>query len=188
MPKETAASRTSSTWAVRAPSALAGYGSYGLNGNIDNNFKAFAPRLGIAYQLTPKTVVRLGYGRSYDIGVFGSNFGHTVTQNLPVLLKQNLNATSLHPAASREHKFPLFFLDTGPLDPNRANLPGDSFQWADSVFAPWADRSAVSHIRPTEQTSAAGRCLECHGATSTHQHDFDRSGLRGQQGNARLRR
>ena len=30
------------------------------------------PRLGIAYQLTPKTVVRMGYGRSYDIGVFGS--------------------------------------------------------------------------------------------------------------------
>ena len=74
---------------------VAGVGAYGLNGNVDNNFKAFAPRVGIAYQLTPKTVVRMGYGRSYDIGVFGSNFGHTVTQNLPVLLKQNLNATNL---------------------------------------------------------------------------------------------
>ena len=29
--------------------------------------------------------VRMGYGRGYDIGVFGSVFGHNVTQNLPVL-------------------------------------------------------------------------------------------------------
>src|SRR5207253_1083530 len=73
---------------------VAGFGPYGLNGNVDNKLTAFAPRLGVAYQLTPKTVVRAGYGRSYDIGVFGSNFGHTVTQNLPVLLKQNYDATT----------------------------------------------------------------------------------------------
>ena len=53
------------------------------------NWKNFGPRLGIAYQLTPKTVLRMGYGRSYDIGVFGSIFGHAVTQNLPVLAVQN---------------------------------------------------------------------------------------------------
>ena len=33
-------------------------------------------------------MVRMGYGRSYDMGVFGSNFGHAVTQNLPVLAAQ----------------------------------------------------------------------------------------------------
>src|SRR5258708_32609682 len=71
-----------------------GFGPYGLNGNVGNDLHAFAPRLGIAYQATPKTVVRMGYGRSYDIGVFGSNFGHTVTQNLPVLLKQNYDAST----------------------------------------------------------------------------------------------
>ena len=38
----------------------------------------------------------MGYGRSYDIGVFGSNFGHTVTQNLPVLLKQNYDASTFN--------------------------------------------------------------------------------------------
>jgi outer membrane receptor protein involved in Fe transport len=73
---------------------VAGYGKYGLNGNIDNSWKAFAPRLGVAYQVTPKTVVRLGYGRSFDMGVFGSNFGHAVTQNLPVLVNQQVNATN----------------------------------------------------------------------------------------------
>ena len=45
----------------------------------------WAPRLGVTYQINDKTVIRAGYGRSYDIGVFGSTFGHTVTQNLPVL-------------------------------------------------------------------------------------------------------
>jgi outer membrane receptor protein involved in Fe transport len=69
---------------------IAGYGKYGLNGNIDNSWKAFAPRLGFAYQVTPKTVVRMGYGRSFDMGVFGSNFGHAVTQNLPVLANQQV--------------------------------------------------------------------------------------------------
>src|SRR6202011_4927810 len=47
---------------------VAGFGGYGLNGNVQNTLNAFAPRFGIAYALTPKTVVRMGYGRSYDIG------------------------------------------------------------------------------------------------------------------------
>ena len=51
----------------------------------------WAPRLGATYQLTDKTVSGAGFGRSYDLGVFGSLFGHTVTQNLPVLAGQNIN-------------------------------------------------------------------------------------------------
>src|SRR5438445_1171771 len=69
---------------------VAGYDGISMNGSTRNNYKLFAPRIGIAYQLTPKTVVRMGYGRSFDIGVFGSLFGHTVTQNLPVLANQSL--------------------------------------------------------------------------------------------------
>ena len=69
---------------------VAGNGGISSNGNTRYATKAFAPRLGVAYQVGPKTVVRLGYGRSFDIGVFGSLFGHTVTQNLPVLANQNL--------------------------------------------------------------------------------------------------
>jgi outer membrane receptor protein involved in Fe transport len=71
---------------------VAGYGGISMNGSTKNNWTQFAPRLGIAYQVTPKTVVRMGYGRSYDIGVFGSLFGHTVTQNLPVLANEQLNS------------------------------------------------------------------------------------------------
>ena len=73
---------------------VAGNGPIGLDGNINNSLKAFAPRLSFAYQFDPKTVVRIGYGRGFDIGVFGSNFGHVVTQNLPVLANQSLTDTN----------------------------------------------------------------------------------------------
>ena len=86
---------------------VAGENGIGLNGNIDNKWSYLAPRVGIAYQLTPKTVVRMGYGRSYDMGVFGSNFGHSVTQNLPVLASQ-----FVQPAVP--NKFAAFTLDQGP--------------------------------------------------------------------------
>jgi len=77
---------------VQGIGRVAGYGPYGLNGNIGNDWHAFAPRIGLAYQLYEKTVIRAGFGISYDMGVFGSNFGHSVAQNLPVLLSQQVNA------------------------------------------------------------------------------------------------
>ncbi len=53
--------------------------------------KGFDPRIGLMYQVDEKTVIRAGYGRSFDTGVFGSIFGHVVTQNLPVLANQSIN-------------------------------------------------------------------------------------------------
>ena len=87
---------------------VAGYGGIGMNGNTANNYKLFAPRLGIAYEINPKTVVRMGYGRSFDIGVFGSLFGHTVTQNLPVLANQTINGPT------NDNKTPAFNFTVGP--------------------------------------------------------------------------
>lgn len=94
---------------------VAGYGPYGLNGNINSYLGAFAPRVGIAYQVKPKTVIRMGYGRSFDIGVFGSNFGHAVTQNLPVLLHQEMNPSDTNPLAINGN-VPAYQMDaaTGP--------------------------------------------------------------------------
>jgi hypothetical protein len=68
-----------------------GYGLIGSHGYQDMNWHEFAPRVSVAYQLTPKTVIRTGYGWSYSLGVFGNNFGHNVTQNPPVLLNQTLS-------------------------------------------------------------------------------------------------
>src|SRR5437879_182092 len=89
---------------------VGGFGPYGLNGNIRNYVGAFGPRVGIAYQLRPKTVVRIGYGRSFDIGVFGSNFGHAVTQNLPVLVHQAIQAHDIN-AASINDNVPAYQMD-----------------------------------------------------------------------------
>src|SRR5439155_331030 len=93
---------------------VGGFGPYGLNGGINSYLGGFAPRLGIAYQVRPKTVVRIGYGRSFDIGVFGSNFGHAVTQNLPVLVNQNVSATSNVNPNARNDVIPAFTLTSGP--------------------------------------------------------------------------
>lgn len=87
---------------------VAGIGGIDRNMNVENTFTNFAPRVGIAYRPRDKMVVRLGYGRSYDIGVFGSIFGHSVTQNLPVLGRQQLRGPGGSDFASA------FTLATGP--------------------------------------------------------------------------
>jgi hypothetical protein len=112
----------------------------------------------------------MGYGRSYDIGVFGSNFGHTVTQNLPVLLKQNYNAstftdatspnpacnttnTILNPTATpcSAHLVPLFSLDAGPNVSPGIN-PADAFPAVPSNgFIPLTSQLSGTHIRPIRQ-------------------------------------
>jgi hypothetical protein len=71
-----------------------GYGQNGSHGYQNMNWHNFAPRFGIAYQITPKTVIRTGYGWSYSLGTFGSTFGHNVTQNPPVLANQSIDQTA----------------------------------------------------------------------------------------------
>ena len=94
---------------------VAGEGPFNTSGNVQNKLTAFAPRLGLAYQVTPRTVVRMGYGRSFDIGVFGSNFGHTVTQNLPVLVNQSISVSNLPgKSGASDNLLPVFTLNQGP--------------------------------------------------------------------------
>ncbi len=96
---------------------VAGYGSYGSNMGQSIAKNTYNPRIGIAYQINDKTVFRAGYGRSFDIGVFGSIFGHSATQNLPVLANQSLgndNATNVAYA---------FNLATGPTAPPVTSVP-----------------------------------------------------------------
>src|SRR6202165_6159062 len=125
---------------------VAGYGGVGSNGSVKNDWHAFAPRVGIAYQATPKTVIRMGYGRSYDIGVFGSNFGHTVTQNLPVLLKQNYDASAFNPLAAGR-KVPVFLLDNGPIAATLPAVPPDAI----IPFSALGGQVGGPHIRPPKQ-------------------------------------
>jgi hypothetical protein len=71
-----------------------GVGQVSDHGIQEMKWTNFAPRIGVTYQVTPKTVIRAGYGWSYSVGVFGTLFGHNVTQNLPVLAYQNLSAST----------------------------------------------------------------------------------------------
>ncbi|HEY7307121.1 MAG TPA: TonB-dependent receptor [Bryobacteraceae bacterium] len=103
--------------------AIAGVNGTPLNGNVQNSFTNLAPRLGIAYQANKKTVVRLGYGRTFDVGTFGSIFGHSVTQNLPVLGIQQLNPTNNFDDVFNLSQGPPFLdvntvLDNQPKGPN----------------------------------------------------------------------
>jgi outer membrane receptor protein involved in Fe transport len=138
---------------VQGVDRVAGVGGIGLNGNIGNDWHAFAPRLGIAYQLREKTVLRLGYGRSYDMGVFGSNFGHAVTQNLPVLAAQlSQNVNQFVPAFTLSQGPPVF---TFPTIPSNGLLPlaGPGCTFGNTGTAPniVAPQCIQPHIRPTSQ-------------------------------------
>ncbi len=95
---------------------VGGVGDVNRHFNVKPTYKAFAPRLGIAYQWSDKTVIRAGYGRSFDIGVFGSLFGHTVTQNLPVLSAQDLSTSGFNR---------VFTLNSGPPPPIFLDVPSD---------------------------------------------------------------
>jgi hypothetical protein len=139
---------------------VAGFGPYGSDGNIRNYLGAFAPRVGIAYQIRPKTVIRLGYGRSFDIGVFGSNFGHAVTQNLPVLVHQSISAHDVNLAAINDN-VPVYVMDTAPP---AAQFPVPDANGNIPLRGP--TNSVAPRIRPTTQRLAA---IDMWNATVQHQ-------------------
>ena len=73
---------------------IAGYGGFGTNLNVKKSWDNFAPRLGIAYQMFDKTVIRAGYGRVYGQGWSGNTYGEVLTFSFPTQVSQNLNAAS----------------------------------------------------------------------------------------------
>jgi outer membrane receptor protein involved in Fe transport len=104
---------------------VAGRGGVPLNMGVENSLN-WGPSVGVTYQFNEKTVLRTGYGRSYDMGIFGSTFGHSVTQNLPVLASQQVQGANNFDS--------VFTLAQGPpaptfIDADRFMYPnGVSFQ------------------------------------------------------------
>jgi len=113
---------------------VAGENGVPLSGPVVTNLRNFAPRLGIAYQATPKTVIRMGYGRSFDVGMFGTIFGHTVTQNLPVLGTQQINPepnpwdTAFQLATGPPLLDPATTLNNQPVGPDGNHIYPDGFR------------------------------------------------------------
>jgi hypothetical protein len=93
---------------------LAGIGGNPLDMGLQSRFKYFAPRLGIAYRLTPKTVIRTGFGISYT--PFPDN---TWAYNFPVRSNN------------------LYVAPTGTDNYNTAVLPNNvAATWANGLPAP----------------------------------------------------
>lgn len=87
----------------------AGIGSVPLNMGVKPYNLGFVPRVGIAYQVTSKTVVRTGYGESFNPGGLGSVFGQGADYNPPIVNPQSVNQPNQY--------IPAFNLLNGPPAP-----------------------------------------------------------------------
>jgi hypothetical protein len=100
---------------------IAGYGGYGTNLNVKKSWDNLAPRLGIAYQVFPKTVIRAGYGRVYGQGWSGNTYGEVLTFSFPTQVSQNLNPVTNAASIFNLAQGPPGF--TFPAIPSNGNFP-----------------------------------------------------------------
>jgi outer membrane receptor protein involved in Fe transport len=68
---------------------IADFGDVSSTANVKNNYRDFAPRIGIAYRLLPNTVLRVGGARTLSIGFYGANFG-AINNQWPNATRQRL--------------------------------------------------------------------------------------------------
>jgi hypothetical protein len=103
-----------------APGALqyagSGAGTCNCNTNVSNYYKNFGPRLGLAYQVDPKTVVRASYGIMYTHGngVGGSAISRTGTGTLGFSASPSFaSSTSTYLSTAPLPAFPAYTPATG---------------------------------------------------------------------------
>lgn len=70
---------------------VAGVGSVPLNLGVHSYNRGFAPRLGIAYQVDQRTVIRSGFGISFNPGGLGAVFGQGADYNPPIVNPQSVS-------------------------------------------------------------------------------------------------
>ncbi|MGI9071233.1 MAG: TonB-dependent receptor domain-containing protein [Bryobacteraceae bacterium] len=87
---------------------VAGFGNVPRNMGVKAYNLGFAPRLGIAYQATPRWVIRSGYGRSFNAAGVGAVWAQNPEIDPPVQFVQNLNQANPYSTAIPT------FLTTGP--------------------------------------------------------------------------
>jgi hypothetical protein len=98
-------------------------GSLAERALIDPDRNNFAPRLGFAYTLTPRTVVRGGYGTSY-VHFHRAGGANILPINGPQVINAVENQTNPLAATFRrtEEGYPEGFTDPARFDPLRANV------------------------------------------------------------------
>ncbi|HEY7210282.1 MAG TPA: TonB-dependent receptor [Bryobacteraceae bacterium] len=75
---------------------VAGIGDVARNLGVKPYNLGFAPRVGIAYQATQKTVIRAGYGSSTNPGGLGSVFGQGADYNPPIVNPQSVSQANIY--------------------------------------------------------------------------------------------
>lgn len=93
---------------------LAGLGDVSQTANVKSDKNNFAPRVGLAYKLTSKTVIRAGFGRSFFISNYGGGF-YFLTSQYPIATQQTISQTSIRTA--------VFPIEDGPPPGNPPAFP-----------------------------------------------------------------
>lgn len=75
---------------------VAGVGNVPRNLGVKPYNLLFEPRIGIAYQATPQTVIRAGYGSSANPAGLGSVFGQGADYNPPIVNPQSINQSNIY--------------------------------------------------------------------------------------------
>ncbi len=105
---------------------IAGYGNIGLSDGVNAKPGYLGPRLGLAYSLAGRTVIRAGYGISYWEQRFGWT-GGTLNQQYPVIYNAQVGTTSQYvPAGTLAAITPITYFtppSNGILNP----APNQSF-------------------------------------------------------------
>ena len=73
---------------------IAGVGGISSSANSQTQWTNFSPRIGIAYAMNDKTVIRTGFGRSYFQGTFGWTFNNLAADVYPTVVNQQLSQSS----------------------------------------------------------------------------------------------
>ncbi|MFB3921350.1 MAG: TonB-dependent receptor domain-containing protein [Terriglobia bacterium] len=98
---------------VRIP----GVGGISMSADSETQWANISPRLGIAYALNPKTVIRTGWGRSYFQGTFGWTFNNLAADIYPSIVSQSIPQPSPF--------FPAIDLATAPPLPVFPDIPSN---------------------------------------------------------------
>ncbi|MDX6708990.1 MAG: hypothetical protein QOH96_6 [Blastocatellia bacterium] len=131
---------------------IAGYGSVGSNLGVKTDYGDLAPRLGIAYRLFDKTVLRTGYG----VGYIPVSINTLATQNFPGQVDLSISgANSFQPAGNIKNGIPQVpFVDPtsgSVIPPNNVVL---------GVVNPNPKRGYVQSFNATIQQEFRGWLLE----------------------------
>jgi hypothetical protein len=97
---------------------VAGVSDHSLSADQTTRWHNFSPRVGIAFQLDSKTVIRTGFGNSYWIEIFGNQFNNLAGGVL-------ISGNTVLPTVTNWQ--PVFDLATGPPAPIYRQLESGGF-------------------------------------------------------------